>query len=65
MEFEKPRCARRQGCGALSPYSVQSKDISTLDPGDEDEMLAGWGGVAAYSARVSDTVAEAVRMSDA
>ena len=44
---------------------VQSKDISSLDPGDEDEMVAGWGGVAAYSARVSDTVAEAVRMSDA
>ena len=44
---------------------VKSKDISSLDPGDEDEMVAGWGGVAAYSGRVSDTVAEAVRMSDA
>lgn len=44
---------------------VQSKDISSLDPGDEDEIVAGWGGLAAYSGRVSDTVAEAVRMSDA
>ncbi len=44
---------------------VISKDISSLDPGDEDEVVAGWGGLAAYSARVSDTVAEAVRSSDA
>lgn len=42
---------------------VFSKDISSLDPGDEDEIVAGWGGLAAYSGRVSDTVAEAVRMS--
>ncbi|MGI6253372.1 MAG: AAA family ATPase [Aminivibrio sp.] len=42
---------------------VYSKDISSLDPGDEDEMVAGWGGLASYSGRVSDTVAEAVRMS--
>ena len=40
---------------------VGSKDISTLDPGDEDEIVAGWGGLAEYSARVSDTVAEAAR----
>jgi len=42
---------------------VQAKDISSLDPGDEDEIVAGWGGLASYSGRVSDTVAEAVRMS--
>ena len=42
---------------------VQAKDISTLDPGDEDEIVAGWGGLAAFNGRVSDTVAEAVRMS--
>jgi hypothetical protein len=42
---------------------VQAKDISSLDPGDEDGMVAGWGGLAAYSGRVSDAVAEAVRMS--
>ena len=42
---------------------VQAKDISSLDPGDEDEIVAGWGGLAAYSGRVSDTVAQAVRMS--
>ncbi|MBL3539727.1 AAA family ATPase [Aminivibrio sp.] len=39
---------------------VQAKDISSLDPGDEDEIVAGWGGLAAYSGRVSDLVAEAV-----
>ncbi|MDD4836606.1 MAG: AAA family ATPase, partial [Dethiosulfovibrio sp.] len=42
---------------------VHSKDISSLDPGDDDEIVAGWGGLAAYSGRVSDVVAEAVRMS--
>ncbi|HOO64640.1 MAG TPA: AAA family ATPase [Synergistaceae bacterium] len=42
---------------------VHTKDISSLDPGDEDEIVAGWGGLASYSGRVSDTVAEAVRMS--
>lgn len=42
---------------------VRSKDISSLDPGDEDEIVSGWGGLAAFSARVSDTVAEAVRSS--
>ena len=43
--------------------AVQARDISSLDPGDEDEIVAGWGGLAAYSGRVSDTVAQAVRMS--
>jgi energy-coupling factor transporter ATP-binding protein EcfA2 len=42
---------------------VHTRDISSLDPGDEDEIVAGWGGLASYSGRVSDTVAEAVRMS--
>ncbi len=42
---------------------VHTKDISSLDPGDDDEIVAGWGGLAAYSARVSDVVAEAVGMS--
>jgi energy-coupling factor transporter ATP-binding protein EcfA2 len=42
---------------------VRAKDISSLDPGDEDEIVAGWGGLASYSGRVSDTVAEAVRRS--
>ena len=42
---------------------VHTKDISSLDPGDEDELIAGWGGLATYSARVSDVVAEAVRTS--
>ena len=40
---------------------VRAKDISSLDPGDEDEIVSGWGGLAAYSGRVTDTVAEAVR----
>ncbi|SMG14084.1 hypothetical protein SAMN06275492_10257 [Dethiosulfovibrio salsuginis] len=42
---------------------VYSKDISSLDPSDDDETVAGWGGLAAYSGRVSDVVAETVRMS--
>ena len=42
---------------------VRSKDISTLSPGDEDEAISGWGGLAQYSVRVSDIVAEAVSKS--
>jgi type III secretory pathway component EscS len=40
---------------------VYSMDISSLNPGDSNEVVAGWGGLASYNMRVSDIVAEAVR----
>ncbi len=42
---------------------VHTKDISSLYPGDDDEMVAGWGGLTDYGARAADVVAEAVSMS--
>ena len=39
---------------------VRSKDISTLDPGDEDDDVAGWGGLAGYGSRFGDAVRRAV-----
>lgn len=38
--------------------SVTVKDISTLDPGNADEAIADWGGLTAFSSRVSDIVSE-------
>ena len=35
---------------------VRSKDISTLDPGDEDDDISGWGGLAGFSSRFGETV---------
>lgn len=39
---------------------VRSKDISTLDPGDEDDEVAGWGGLSGYGSRFGDAVRRAV-----
>lgn len=39
---------------------VTSLDISTLDPASDDERVAGWGGLTAYSSRFGDVVREAV-----
>jgi len=39
---------------------VNSLDISTLDPGAEDERIAGWGGLTEYSSRFGEAVREAV-----
>lgn len=39
---------------------VRSKDISTLDPGDEDDDVAGWGGLSGYGSRFGDAVRHAV-----
>ena len=55
------RLESRTHCFYYEEGRVRSKDISSLDPGDEDEIVSGWGGLAAYSGRVTDTVAEAVR----
>ncbi|MEJ0004001.1 MAG: AAA family ATPase [Pararobbsia sp.] len=39
---------------------VTSLDISELDPGAEDERIAGWGGLTEYSSRFGDAVRQAV-----
>jgi hypothetical protein len=39
---------------------VHSKDISTLDPGDEDDDVSGWGGLTGFTSRLTDAVREAV-----
>jgi hypothetical protein len=43
---------------------VYSTDISTLDPSSEDEHIAGWGGLTAYSSRFGDAVRKAVNESE-
>ncbi|MGC4060039.1 MAG: AAA family ATPase [Aquabacterium sp.] len=39
---------------------VTSMDISSLDPGAEDDRIAGWGGLTAYSSRFGEAVRNAV-----
>jgi hypothetical protein len=38
---------------------VRSKDISTLDPGADDDDVAGWGGLAGFGSRMGDAVRRA------
>jgi predicted ATPase len=35
---------------------VQSKDISALDPGSDDDDVSGWGGLAGFSSRFAEAV---------
>lgn len=39
---------------------VHVEDISTLNPEDMDEAISDWGGLTAFSTRVSETVSQAV-----
>jgi len=43
---------------------VRSKDISSLDPGDDDDDVAGWGGLAGFSSRFGEAVRTAVNEAD-
>lgn len=43
---------------------VRAKDISELDPSDEDARISGWGGLTEYSSRFGDAVRKAVNESD-
>ena len=38
---------------------VRSKDISALDPGDEDDDVSGWGGLAGFSSQFGEAVRRA------
>ena len=37
-----------------------TRDISSLDPGSEDESVSGWGGLSEFSGRANDAVAHLV-----
>ena len=39
---------------------VRSQDISSLDPDDEDEIIAGWGGLTGLSSNFGRAVRQAV-----
>ncbi len=43
---------------------VVSSDISTLDPGSDDERVSGWGGLTEYSSRFGAAVRAAVNESE-
>ena len=38
---------------------VTSKDISSLDPGDEDEEVSSWGGLTGFGSRFAEVVRQA------
>lgn len=43
---------------------VTSLDISSLDPGAEDERIAGWGGLTSYASRFGEAVRTAANESE-
>jgi hypothetical protein len=42
------------------PRGVVVRDISSLDPGDADEAIAGWGGLSGFSGQIAQIVGEAI-----
>lgn len=46
-------------------HLVRSKDISSLDPGSEDEGVSGWGGLTGFGSMFGDAVRESVNERDA
>jgi hypothetical protein len=42
------------------PRGVVTRDISSLDPGDADDDIAGWGGLSGFSGRIAQIVGEAI-----
>lgn len=42
------------------PRGVRTLDISSLDPGDSDQNVAGWGGLSGFSGRIAQIVGEAI-----
>ena len=44
---------------------VEVRDISSLDPGDDDDRVAGWGGLSGFSGRIADIVGDALSPSGA
>lgn len=50
--------------GFDSESKVVSTDISRLDPGAEDDIVSGWGGLTSYSSLFGEAVRAAVNESD-
>jgi hypothetical protein len=42
------------------PRGVITRDISSLDPSNPDEAIAGWGGLSVFSGRIAQIVGEAI-----
>jgi hypothetical protein len=42
------------------PRGVVTQDISSLDPSNPDEDIAGWGGLSGFSGRIAQIVGEAI-----
>lgn len=42
------------------PTDGPARDISSLDPADENEEIRGWGGLTSFSARIGDVIADVV-----
>jgi hypothetical protein len=38
---------------------VTARDISSLDPGDDDDAVSGWGGLVGFSSRFAESVRDA------
>ncbi len=49
---------------AFDKGSIRSKDISTLDPGNDDDDISGWGGLLGFSSRFGEVVRQAVNEAD-
>lgn len=39
---------------------IVARDISSLDPGAEDEAVSGWGGLSGFSGRIAEVVGDAL-----
>jgi len=44
---------------------VTSTDISSLDPGADDDAISGWGGLSGFSSAQADAVRRAVVAAEA
>lgn len=49
---------------AFEGQVVRSKDISSLDPGDEDDDVAGWGGLTGFASDFAEAVRRTVNEND-
>lgn len=43
-----------------TPKGVATRDISSLDPGADDQAVSGWGGLSGFSGRIAESVGAAL-----
>jgi hypothetical protein len=48
-----------------SPAGVVTQDISSLDPGDKDPNISGWGGLSGFSGQIAEIVGDALMQESA